>query len=156
MTGSKQILRNEIAGQRGGSFSGSSYVLSYRLNTKMDQFIIFITIPAVSILHSSPELLHRFSYSRDVSWYLITVCIYMRGWTLFKSLSTVWSIFWTVRHRTWPFAYRAFGISGGSCSFIHWRYSGFIHHIYYKSFPCSPTSPFMLMFSSRFIKDLNI
>lgn len=57
----------------GGHTFGSSYVLSYCLNTKMNHFIIFMTIPAASILHRFPELLNHSLHLKGVSWELITM-----------------------------------------------------------------------------------
>lgn len=57
---SKQVLRSEISGQRVGTFSGSSYMLSSCLNTKMDCFIISVTIPAESVLRNCSERLRGF------------------------------------------------------------------------------------------------
>ena len=101
---------------------------------------VFITIQSCCAVFHTRKVAH-------------IVYIYMCGWTPFKSLLIEWSFSWTVCHMSWPFISQAFGIFWWSCSFIHWRHLGFTCQIYYKSYPCSPVSP--LMFSSRFIKDLN-
>lgn len=51
-----------------GTFSGSSYMLSSCLNTKMDCFIISVTIPAESVLRNCSERLRGFSYSQGSSF----------------------------------------------------------------------------------------
>lgn len=61
---SKQVLRSEISGQRVGTFSGSSYMLSSCLNTKMDCFIISVTIPTESVLRNCSERLPVFILAR--------------------------------------------------------------------------------------------
>lgn len=50
-------------------------MLSYCLNTKMDCFIIFVTIPAESVLHNYPELLCGFSYSQGSSLLSTFACV---------------------------------------------------------------------------------
>ena len=72
---SKQVLRSEISGQRVGTFSGSSYMLSFCLNTKMDCFIIFVMIPAESVLRNCSERLRGFSYSQGGSFLSTLTCV---------------------------------------------------------------------------------